>query len=82
MWQAIITGISSFLTSMFGLLSSLFSGVVSVFYTTGENGGPTILLEVIIFGAAAALVAAAVYVIVRLIRAAVAKLRGGVSATK
>lgn len=79
MWQAIITGISSFLTSMFGLLASLFDGVVSVFYTTGENGGPTILLEAIIFGAAAALVAAAVYVIVRLIKGAVARLRGGVS---
>lgn len=86
MFTGIITGISSLLTQMFTLLGSLFSGVVALFWNapTTENGtgSPTVLLEVIIFAAAASLVGAAVYVIVRLIRGAVGRLRGATNAAK
>ena len=75
MWQAILSGIGGFFSGMFSVLSGLFSGVVAVFYT---NNTTTILLQAIIFAAAAGLVAAAVYVIVRLIKSAIARLRGGV----
>ena len=79
MWQAILSGIGGFFAGMFSLLSGLFSGVVAVFYT---NNTTTILLQAIIFTAAASLVAVAVYVIVRLIKSAIARLRGGVGAAK
>lgn len=86
MFTGILTGISGFLTQMFQLLGSLFSGVVALFWTapTTENGTgePTVLLEVIIFSAAASLVGVAIYVIVRLIRGAVARLRSGASSAK
>ena len=86
MFTGILTGIGAFLTQMFTLLGQLFTGVVALFWNapTTENGtgSPTVLLEVIIFSAAAALVGAAIYVIVRLIRGAVARLRGGVGAAK
>ena len=82
MWNAILTGIGDLLTSIFSLLGQVFSGVVSVFYTSGADGGPTIILQALIFAAAAGLVAAAVYVIVRLIKSAIARLRGGVGAAK
>ena len=77
MWQSILSGIGGFLSGMFGLLTGLFSGVGAVFYT---NNAATIILQALIFAAAAGLVAAAVYVIVRLIKSAVARLRGGVGA--
>ena len=77
MWQAILTGIGGFLSGMFALISGAFTGVVSVFYA---NNTATIILQALIFAAAASLVAAAVYVIVRLIKSAVARLRGGVGA--
>lgn len=79
MWQAILSGIGGFFAGMFSVLSGLFSGVVAVFYT---NNTTTILLQAIIFTAAASLVAVAVYVIVRLIKSAIARLRGGVGAAK
>lgn len=86
MFTGILTGISGFLTEMFSVLGSLFSGVVALFWNapTTENGtgSPTILLEVIIFSAAASLVGVAVYVIVRLIRGAVARLRAGVGSAR
>lgn len=86
MFTGILTGISGFLTEMFSLLGSLFNGVVALFWnaptTEGGTGSPTVLLEVIIFSAAASLVGIAVYVIVRLIRGAVARLRSGASSAK
>ena len=86
MFTGLLTGISGFLTQMFQLIGSLFNGVVALFWnapTTQEGtGSPTVLLEVIIFSAAASLVGVAIYVIVRLIRGAVARLRSGVSSAK
>ena len=75
-WEVILTAVSGFFTSMFALLTGVFNGVSSVFWA---DNAPTILLQVIIFGAAAALVAAAVYVITKLIKNATAKLKGGVN---
>ena len=77
LWTSILTGIGGFLSGMFALISGAFTGVVSVFYA---NNTATIILQALIFAAAAGLVAAAVYVIVRLIKSAVARLRGGVGA--
>ena len=77
LWTSILTGIGGFLSGMFALISGAFTGVVSVFYA---NNTATIILQALIFAAAASLVAAAVYVIVRLIKSAVARLRGGVGA--
>lgn len=78
MFSALFTAISSFLTSIFGLISSVFSGVVSVFWVsgTGDDAGPTIVLEALALGAAATLVGVGIYVIVRLIKGAIARTRG------
>lgn len=83
MFEQLLSAIGGFITGIFGLLGDVFSGVVQIFYTpgTGDNPGElTFLGEVIAWTASAALVAAAVYVIYRLIKAAVGRLGGGVRA--
>lgn len=77
MWTSLVNGISGFLTSIYSLIASTFNGVVSIFYVagTGEGSGPTVLLEAIAFAAAASLVGVAIYVIVRLIKGALARTR-------
>lgn len=83
MFEELLSAIGGFITGIFGLLGDVFSGVVQIFYTTGTDGAAgelTFLGEVIAWTAGAALVAAAVYIIYRLIRSAVGRLSGGVRA--
>lgn len=83
MFEQLLSGIRSFVQEIFGLLGDVFSGVVQIFYTPGSGdtaGQLTFLGEVIAWTAGAALVAAAIYVIYRLIRRAVGALSGGVRA--
>lgn len=75
MWAELITAITGFLTNIYSLISATFNGVVSIFYVSGTDGGPTVLLEAIAFAAAASLVGVAIYVIVRLIKGALARTR-------
>lgn len=83
MFEQLLDAISGFITGIFGLLGDVFSGVVQIFYTPGTGDTPgelTFLGEVIAWTAGAALVAAAIYVIYRMIKNAVGRLSGGVRA--
>ena len=84
MWAALISAVSSFITSIFGLISDVFTGVVSIFWVSGSgaDAGPTVLLEALALGAAATLAGVGVYVIVRLIKGAIARTRGAAGAIK
>ena len=53
---AIFEAVGSVVTGFLDVLSNLFSGVVDLFYTTGEGGGLTILGIVLIIGVATPLV--------------------------
>lgn len=83
MFQALLTAITSFIGGIFDLVGSVFTGVVAIFYTTGADGAAgelTFLGEVIAWGVGVGLVAAAIYVIYRLIRSVTTRLTSGVRA--
>lgn len=84
MWSALVTAITGFITSIFSMISAAFTGVVSIFWVSGsgENAGPTVLLEALAFAAAAAIAGVAIYAIVRLIKGAVARTRSATGSVK
>lgn len=61
---AFLEGASTLISSFGGLLASAVQAITSVFYTTGENGGLTIVGAAMAF----ALVVGIVYLIFRLVR--------------
>lgn len=81
MLAGFLSEIPNYLTTIFGLVGSVFSGVGSVFWDSTANE-PTLLLEILGLVAAASLVGAAIYVVVRLIKGIMARIRGGVSSAK
>ena len=73
-FTALIAAIGTFIGSVFGIVSDVFTGVVSIFYST--ETGATVLLQALALGAAATLAGVGIYVIVRLIKGAIARTRG------
>lgn len=65
-----------FLTDMFNMIGQAFSGVVNIFYTSGENPQLTFVGQVLAAVLAASLVGAAIYVIVRLVKAIGGRISG------
>lgn len=77
---AMFSAVGDVLTSGFGLIGEALTGVTEIFYTTGTDGAITLtfLGEVLAWGAGIGLVAAAIYLIVKLLRNVLARLSGGV----
>ena len=85
MFQALLSAITGFIGGVFDLIGSVFTGVVAIFYTPGVGdaaGELTFLGEVIAWGVGVGLVAAAIYVIYRLIRSVTNRLTSGVRAIR
>lgn len=81
MLQAILDAIGGVISSIFELFVDVFGGVGALFYTPGADGAAgtlTILGEVLSWTGAVTLVAAAAYLIFRLVRAIVGRLGGSV----
>ena len=69
-FSAILEAAGGLLTNIFGLIGNAFNGVVSIFYTpkSGETPGQlTLIGSAMAFNLGAALVAAAIYIIYRLL---------------
>lgn len=81
MLAGFLSNILTYLNDIFGIIASTFNGVYEVFWDT-TNNSPTLLLQLLGLVAAATLVSAAIYVVVRLIKGVMARIRGGVSAAK
>ena len=81
MLTGFLTEIGTYLADIFGIVGSAFNGVYEVFWDTSTNS-PTLLLQILGLVAAASLVGAAIYVVVRLIKGIMARIRGGVSSAK
>ena len=83
--QEMLTGflseIPNYLSDIFGIVGSAFNGVYEVFWDTTTQT-PTLLLQILGLVAAATLVSAAIYVVVRLIKGVMARIRGGVTSAK
>lgn len=48
--------VGQWITGVFGWITSAFTGVLEIFYTTGENGGFTVLGTLLLLGLAMSLV--------------------------
>ena len=84
-FTAILEAAGGLLTNIFGLIGNAFNGVVSVFYTpkSGETPGQlTLIGSAMAFILGAAIVAAAIYIIYRLISRVTGRVTGGVRAVK
>lgn len=68
LFEQITQGITGFI----GSLGQAFNSVVSLFWTTGENAGPTFLGMLILLGIGAGLI----YLAFRIIRGTIQRLRG------
>ena len=85
LFTAILESAGGLLTKIFSLIGDAFNGVVSVFYTAGSGETPgklTIIGSAMAFILGAALVAAAIYIIYRLISRVTGRVTGGVRAVK
>ena len=84
-FSAILESAGGLLTKIFSLIGDAFNGVVSVFYTAGSGENPgklTLIGSAMAFILGAALVAAAIYIIYRLITRVTGRVTGGVRAIK
>lgn len=84
-FTAILESAGGLLTKIFSLIGDAFNGVVSVFYTAGSGETPgklTLIGSAMAFILGAALVAAAIYIIYRLITRVTGRVTGGVRAIK
>lgn len=68
MLGAFLTEAGNLLSNIFGLIGQAFTGVVNIFYTSGENPQLTFVGQVMALVLGASLAAAAIYVIVRLVK--------------
>ena len=83
--RAILDAAGGLLTNIFTLIGNAFDGVVSVFYTAGSGETPgklTLIGSAMAFMLGAAIVAAAIYIIYRLITRVTGRVTGGVRAIK
>lgn len=84
-FTAILKSAGELLTNIFSLIGDAFNGVVSVFYTAGSGETPgklTLIGSAMAFILGAALVAASIYIIYRLITRVTGRVTGGVRAVK
>ena len=84
-FTAILQAAGGLLTDIFSLIGDAFNGVVSVFYTAGSGETPgklTLIGSAMAFILGAALVAAAIYIIYRLITRVTGRVTGGVRSVK
>ena len=83
--RAILDAAGGLLTNIFTLIGNAFDGVVSVFYTAGSGETPgklTLIGSAMAFMLGAAIVAAAIYIIYRLITRVTGRVTGGIRAVK
>ena len=84
-FTAILQAAGGLLTNIFSLIGDAFNGVVSVFYTAGSGETPgklTLIGSAMAFILGASIVAAAIYIIYRLITRVTGRVTGGVRAVK
>lgn len=78
-FNTIISKITNYLTGLFSAVGLTFSSAISIFY---NNSQLTFLGEIIAWGVGIGLVAAAIYVVYRLIKNSASKLASGIKVNK